>query len=187
MASKTLIVGFIFILTFALQSAAAGEDPLTLEVRKLAAEIEESRDQLSSLDDELEHTTKEIIYIYQHLESSELALEQQRRALDSRIQEVYKNYNHMILSVFLDARGLGDVWKNFRFLAKINQSDRQLLAANQLRLTEVRRLRADLAKHKMSQVELKRRKREEYLVLQQTLLRKKALLEAKLGQAAVQP
>jgi peptidoglycan DL-endopeptidase CwlO len=186
MAGKTVIIGLIFILVFAVQSVAAGEDSLNLEIREIATEIEQSQAQLDTLEIELEGTTKEIIHIYQRLEGSELALEQQRRALNARIQEVYKNYNHLILSAFLDARGLGDVLKNFRFLAKINQADHQLLAANQLKLDEVRRLKSDLAKHKASQVELKRRKREEYLILQSTLLRKKLLLEAKLREAAIQ-
>ena len=153
------------------------------EIAKLTADIDLSQQEILSLDSRLEATTKDIIRTYQKLDAQESALTQQKRALNIRVGEVYKNYDELLIGIFLDARSFTDIWKRLAFLVKLNQADNELLAANRLRLDQVRHLKQELARQKQDQIDLKRRKQMEYLQLQTALLQKKALLEAKLREA----
>ena len=153
------------------------------EIAKLTADIDRSQQEILSLDSRLEATTKDIIRTYQKLDAQESALTQQKRALNIRVGEVYKNYDELLIGIFLDARSFTDIWKRLAFLVKLNQADNELLAANRLRLDQVRHLKQELARQKQDQIDLKRRKQMEYLQLQTALLQKKALLEAKLREA----
>ncbi len=184
MLKKAVLTGIIVALL--LQAAAAGASPvtsITAEIDNLSRDIDASQKEIGNLDSQLETTTKDIIHTYQKLDAQEASLHQQKRALNIRLNEVYKNYDELMISIFLDAHSFSDIWKRFNFLAKINQADTELLAANKLRLDQVRQLKLELARKKQEQVDLKRRKQTEYLLLQSSLLQKKVLLEAKLREA----
>jgi len=190
MAKIIILIGTLaaLLINTALASAAPVVS-MESEIATLAGNIARSQKEIVGLDDQLESTTKDIIHTYQKLDAQETALKTQRRALNVRIGEVYKNYDELFLGIFLDARSFNDVWKRLSFLAKVNEADGSLLTANKLRLDQVRHLKQELARKKQEQIDLKRRKQTEFLGLQASLLQKKALLETKLkeiraGQAA---
>lgn len=181
MAKIIVLIGTLIAL-LANTALASGAPVVSMEsdITKLAGDISRSQKEIFGLDGQLESTTKDIIHTYQKLDAQEIALKTQRRALNVRIGEVYKNYDELFLGIFLDARSFNDVWKRLSFLAKVNEADGSLLTANKLRLDQVRRLKQDLARKKQEQIDLKRRKQTEFLGLQAALLQKKALLETKL-------
>ena len=184
MAKKAVLTGIIIGLL--IQAAAAGASPVTsveTEIANLSRDIGASQTEIGALEGQLEATTKDIIHTYQKLDAQESSLQQQKHALNIRLGEVYKNYDELMIGIFLDARSFTDIWKRFTFLAKINQADTELLQANKLRLEQVRQLKQELAQKKQEQIDLKRRKQTEYLLLQSSLLQKKVLLEAKLREA----
>ncbi|MDP1809584.1 MAG: hypothetical protein Q8L35_08625 [Actinomycetota bacterium] len=189
MAKKVLLT--VVIITLLIQAASAlaapAADPAETEIAALTHDIETRQSEIGSLDSQLETTTKDIINTYQKLDGQEDSLNQEKQALNSRLGEVYKNYDDLMIGVFLDARSFNDMWKRFTFLAKINEADTALLQANQLRLEQVRRLKQELARKKQEQIDLKRRTQMEYLQLQASLLQKKALLDAKLLEAQSAP
>lgn len=164
-------------------AAVSSGGQLTAEVANLTAQIESGQQEITSLDARLEATTKDIIQTYQRLDAEESDLTRQRQALNVRLQEVYKNYDEMLIGIFLSARSFTDIWKRFAFLAKINQADNQLLSANRFRVEQVKQLKLELSGKKQEQIELKRKKQIEYLNLQAALAQKKVLLEEKIRQA----
>lgn len=181
MAKKALLS--VVIIALLIQTAAAVAAPVTPaanEIATLTIDIATRQSEISVLDSQLETTTKDILSTYQKLDGQENSLQQEKQALDSRLQEVYKNYGDLMIGIFLDAQSFSDMWKRFTFLAKINEADTALLQANRLRLEQVRGLKQELAQKKQEQIDLKRRKQMEYLQLESALLQKKALLEAKL-------
>jgi len=176
-------VTIIALLCVAPAWAAPTTGSIVTEISQMTKDIEESQNEIASLDTKLELTTKNMIRTYQRLDAQENSLEAQKQALNSRLGEVYKNYNDMLIGIFLDARSLTDIWKRFSFLAKINASDNQLLSANRMQVEQVRLLKEELNQKKQEQIDLKRRKQLEYLLLERALLQKRALLEEKLHQA----
>lgn len=162
--------------------AASPLDSIRLEVNQLRADVAKSEGELANLDRGIESTTKEIIQLYQRIEDHEQVLDTQQQTLNSRIQDVYKNYDYLILSIFLDARDFSDLWKRFAFLARVNKADNDLLAASRFRTEKVKELKVELAEKKRSQLELKRRKQEEYTVMSQTYEFKRAELEKRIAE-----
>lgn len=191
MAKKAVFaVVIIFVLIQAASVGAALAAPGNSaddEIAGLSRNIETSQNEIGNLDNQLEVTTIDIIGTYQKLDDQEDLLKQEQQALNNRIGEVYKNYDDVLIGIFLDAQSFNDMWKRFAFLAKINEADTALIQANELRVEQVRRLKEELAVKKQEQVALKRLKQEEYAQLQNSLAQKKALLEAQLKekQAAI--
>jgi len=157
-------------------------DSIRLEIDQLRSDIVKSEGEMADLDREIETTTKEIIHLYQRIDEHERTLDAQQQALNSRIQDVYKNYDYLILSVFLDARDFSDLWKRFSFLARVNRADHDLLAANRFRTEKVKELKAELAEKKRSQLELKRRKTEDYAAIRRMYEAKQATFEKTLAE-----
>ena len=160
--------------------AASPVDSIRLEVNQLRADVTKSEGEIAHLDRGIESTTKEIIQLYQRIEDHEQILVTQQQTLNSRIQDVYKNYDYLILSIFLDARDFSDLWKRFSFLARVNKADNNLLTASRFRTERVKELKVELAEKKRSQLELKRRKQEEYTVMRRAYEFKQVELEERL-------
>lgn len=179
-AEKLTALFAVLILIFATPAAASPVDSLMNEINLLKQDVERGQGELVNLDIELERTTKEIIRIYQELDSQEDLLEVSRKTLNGRIQVVYKNYDELLLSIFLDAHSFTDLWKRFAFLARINKADKELVAANKFRAEKVRSLKEELAAKKTAQVELKHRKKWRYEQLEQNLAAKKTELELRI-------
>lgn len=159
---------------------AADPDPMVREINKLTEEIDNHQIELDRVEFQLESTTKDIIKTYQQLDAQEASLKIQKQALNSRLGQVYKNYDTMVLSIFLDLHDFTDIWKKLNFLSIINAHDSQMLKANRLRLAKIRKLKEELARKKEEQISLKREKLAEYSLLQNSLLQKRALLEQKI-------
>ncbi len=155
-------------------------DSIRLEVNQLRADVAKSEGEIANLDRGIESTTKEIIQLYQRIEDHEQILDTQQQTLNSRIQDVYKNYDYLILSIFLDARDFSDLWKRFSFLVRVNKADNDLLSASRFRTEKVKELKVVLAEKKRSQLELKRRKQEEYTVMRRAYESKQVELEERL-------
>ncbi len=182
MVKKAVLIGIVLLGLNATIVAASPLDSMRLAVNQLRADVAKSEGELANLDRGIETTTKEIIHLYQRIEEHERALDAQQQTLNSRIQDVYKNYDYLILSVFLDTRDFSDLWKRFSFLARVNRADHDLLTASRFRAEKVKELQAELAEKKRSQLELKRRKQEEYAVMRQTYEFKQAELEKRLAE-----
>ncbi len=181
MEKFAVIVGTVLLLGLGATIVVASPlDSIIQEVNQLKTDMDKTQGELANLDREVETTTKAIIRIYQQIEREEHALALQQQALDNRILDVYKNYDYLVLSVFLEARDLSDLWRRFTFLAKINQADNELLTANRFRTQRVRELENELADKKRIQVQLKRRKQVEYAATEREYRYKKAALETKL-------
>ena len=181
MVKYVAIFGAMIVLGVGATAATADPfDSIRRELAELKADTVKSELELAALDREVETTTKHIIRIYQNIEEQEAALVEQKRLLGARIQVVYKSYDHLVLSIFLDARDMGDLWRRFAFLARVNRADRQLVAANKFRAQKVKELRAELAEKKNMQLALKRRKQEEYAAITSAYNAKKAALESKI-------
>ena len=181
MVRNAVIIGIMLVIGLnATVVAASPLDSIRLEVNQLRADVTKSEGELASLDRGIELTTKEIIRLYQQIDEDERILDSQQQALDSRIQDVYKNYDYLILSIFLDARDFSDLWKRFSFLARVNKADNDLLAASRFRTEKVKELKVELAEKKRSQLELKRRKQEEYAAIQQAYEFKQVEMEKRL-------
>lgn len=183
MVRNAVLIGIVLLLgQNATDVTASPLDSMRLEVNQLRADVAKSEGELANLDREIETTTKEIIHLYQQIDGHERALDAQQRTINSRIQDVYKNYDYLILSVFLDARDFSDLWKRFSFLARVNRADHDLLTANRSRAEKVKELKAELAEKKRTQLELKRRKQGEFAVIRQTYEFKQAELERRLAE-----
>ncbi len=181
MVRNAVIVGIMLVIGLnATVVTASPLDSIRLEVNQLRADVAKSEGELANLDRGIESTTKEIIQLYQQIEDNERILDAQQQTLNSRIQDVYKNYDYLILSIFLDARDFSDLWKRFSFLARVNKADNDLLAASRFRTEKVKELKVELAEKKRSQLELKRRKQEEYAAIQQAYEFKQVELEKRL-------
>ncbi len=181
MVRNAVIIGIMLVIGLnATVVAASPLDSIRLEVNQLRADVTKSEGELASLDRGIESTTKEIIQLYQRIEDHEQILVTQQQTLNSRIQDVYKNYDYLILSIFLDARDFSDLWKRFSFLARVNKADNDLLAASRFRTEKVKELKVELAEKKRSQLELKRRKQEEYAAIQQAYEFKQVEMEKRL-------
>ncbi len=183
MVKNAAIIGAIILLGLgATAVAAAPLDSIRLEINSLRADIVKSEGELANLDSEIESTTKDIIHLYQRIAGQEQALVEQQEVLDSRIQNVYKNYDYLVLGVILNARNFNELWKGFSFLARLNRADQDLLSANRFRAEKIKELKEDLAERKRSQLELKRRKKLDSIVTRRRYETKQAELQKKLAE-----
>lgn len=181
MVRNAVIIGIMLVIGLnATVVTASPLDSIRLEVNQLRADVAKSEGEIANLDRGIESTTKEIIQLYQRIEDHEQILDTQQQTLNSRIQDVYKNYDYLILSIFLDARDFSDLWKRFSFLARVNKADNNLLSASRFRTEQVKQLKVELAEKKRSQLELKRRKQEEYTVMRRAYEFKQVELEKRL-------
>ncbi len=169
-AIKIVILIALLSCALGVELVAADPDPIVREINELTEEIDNHQIELDRVEFQLESTTKDIIKTYQQLDAQEASLKEQKQALNARLGQVYKNYDTMLLSIFLDLHDFTDIWKKLNFLSKINAHDSQMLKANRLRLTKIRKLKEDLARKKEEQISLKREKLAEYSLLQNSLL-----------------
>ena len=183
-AIKIVILIALLSCALGVELVAADPGPIVREINELTEEIDNHQIELDRVEFQLESTTKDIIKTYQQLDAQEASLKEQKQALNARLGQVYKNYDTMLLSIFLDLHDFTDIWKKLNFLSKINAHDSQMLKANRLRLAKIRKLKEDLASKKEEQISLKREKLAEYSLLQNSLLQKRALLEQKIREDA---
>lgn len=163
------------------QPALAENQPLPAELQELSdltRQIDAKQAEIAGLDGQLEQSSKDIIATYQRLENAQANFGQRRLVLNSRFVDVYKNYDFLVLSLFVESRSFADVWKGIAFLARINAADEDLLAANRKQLETVRQIKQELVAKKRAQVDLRRQKLQEFRALEVALLEKKLRLEA---------
>lgn len=183
MVKNAAIIGVIILLGLgATAVGAAPLDSIRLEINSLRADIVKGEGELANLDSEIESTTKDIIHLYQRIDGQEQALVEQQEVLDSRIQNVYKNHDYLLLGVILNARNFNELWKGFSFLARLNRADQDLLSANRFRAEKIKELKEELAERKRSQLELKRRKKLDSIVTRRRYETKQAELQKKLAE-----
>lgn len=183
MVKNAAIIGVIILLGLgATAVGAAPLDSIRLEINSLRADIVKGEGELANLDSEIESTTKDIIHLYQRIDGQEQALVEQQEVLDSRIQNVYKNHDYLVLGVILNARNFNELWKGFFFLARLNRADQDLLSANRFRAEKIKELKEELAERKRSQLELKRRKKLDSIVTRRRYETKQAELQKKLAE-----
>jgi len=136
------------------------------EVDELRAAINDKQTELRSLNNNMEKSSRKIIYIYQKLRRAQAKLKKQQEITNKRIREVYMNsYNNNFIVYMLSSSHLSDFWKRILFLNRINQLDRRLLAKNKIYLDRIDKFRKDIAERKRGQVELRRKIGKELLDL----------------------
>jgi peptidoglycan hydrolase CwlO-like protein len=186
MTKYAVIFGIIFLLWAGTNvSAASTLDADRAHVAELEAEMVNSRNELATLDADIESTTKDMIRIYQEIEIHEKALAEQKQALNARIQDVYKNQDNLLLGIVVNARDFNDLWTGLAFLLRVNHSDQQLLTASKSEVDQVERLKSELASKKCVQVELKHRQEASYAALQDAYTVKKAALDKRVQDLSV--
>lgn len=136
------------------------------EVEELRIAINNKQNELRNLNNNMENSSREIIFIYQKLRDAQYKLKKQQEITNRRIREVYKNsYNNNFIVYMLASDHLTDFWKRILFLNRVNQMDRQLLAKNKLYLDKINRFKKEIADHKKTQVEARRNMGEQILEL----------------------
>lgn len=185
MVRVAAIIVILLLLGLGVSSASAVSlSEIRSEVAQLKNDVQESEQGIADLNSQVEATTKDILRIYQEIDANEALLTEQKRVLNGRILDAYRSNNYILLTVILDSRGFSDLWKRVTYLARINRADNELLAENKFRAEKIRALKAELASKKSTQLELKRKKTEQYYAMQQDYYAKKTQLEQKLAVAA---
>lgn len=143
------------------QTDAAIPNPRYAEAKKefliLEKELSLKEAELESLNRQVEHSSREIVGVYQELGKAEKALTSHQEILNARIVEVYKNRGNFVILI-LTSESLSDLWARISILSRINQIDRSLLAENKRQFDKVEYLKKQIADKKNNQLELRKLK-----------------------------
>lgn len=177
-----LVAATLTVLFISLTATAQGavDDALTKlqqEVAQLAKAVDDKQSELLNVDKQLEQSSREIIAAYQRLNLAQKELNNQQEIFNSRIREVYKNNNNYnFIALLLTSENFNDFWNRVAFLARLNEVDRNLLAENKRRLSDVQSIKKEITERKNAQIEFRRQKQKELADLSRAFLEKQAQL-----------
>ncbi|MEW6189320.1 MAG: septal ring lytic transglycosylase RlpA family protein [Actinomycetota bacterium] len=182
----TKIICFLLIISLSLSLLAHASKSLhekksqvkevSKEIRELQAEIDFAQELYLAINSELEVTGRKMLKMYSKLDSMERKLEIKRNILNTRLREIYKNGSVQFLEILLGAGDFKDFLTRIAVLSRIIECDLKLIDDIQRKKSKVEQMRKELAKEKLEQLILRRRKKAELSLLKAKLTKKQVLL-----------
>ncbi|MBI4744898.1 MAG: C40 family peptidase [Actinobacteria bacterium] len=146
-------------------------EKIVVDINNLDRELEIAIETYNAVRIELEKTEQNINYAQIKIEQAQAEFESRKSIFDERLKNIYKNGSVNILEVILNTKSFSDFLLRMYFLAMISQQDSDLLLDLQTSKKEIEKNKSELEVTKAQQI-----------IIQQELLARKSLIEAKLGE-----
>lgn len=147
------------------------------EIEKIAADINNLDNELeiaieayNAIRIELEKTEQNINYAQIKIEQAQAEFDERKSIFDQRLKNIYKNGTVNMLEVVLNTKSFSDFLLRMYFLAIISQQDSDLLL-------DLRATKKEIEQNKLNLEAI----RTQQITIQQELLARKSLIEAKLA------